>query len=465
MAIYKKNKKIKQVYHGDRKIKAIYHGNRLVHNSNRFGGRYWDNNSSDPTATGYYGDLSFLQNLPSILGLGCYLVQDDGTRKKLDPNNHYKFIDGADAALDGSMGQYMWCWNAHYYSWWEKDDNYYEVVSTTPIENVECYYIPAGGTSALGGGVVDRADLKLCSIINDDVRYRGGDNSSNFVDDQYKSLLGKPATDIAFNVCSEYARKRNVSNTAYWEANWFISRAVQEYLFRIIMGTRHSQAAYNASKDSNGLYQGGLGNGVTTLSSAEWKEWSDRLSQPPVPTSVGVELGDGVGEVNYDLLNRDGTVFKTVYVPVFFGLKNMYGHLWQVVRGLIYDLKSSDSYVYVCPSIIPVQDNANVSGMIQAGKVLDRNTIGYIKKMSMQNLCNVPTEIGGISTTYYSDYFWANNGSGLRSRLAGGVGFYGAESGLGACSANTTVAAIATATTSPLCYFTEDPSPISVNNI
>ncbi|KAA6347813.1 hypothetical protein EZS27_004678, partial [termite gut metagenome] len=91
--------------------------------------RRWNETLSTPTGEAF-GNIDFLRDLPTVLGLGCYLVKDDRTRRKLDPTNHYKFADGSPAALNGSMGQYMWCWNKHYYSWW-RDGNYiYEAVST-----------------------------------------------------------------------------------------------------------------------------------------------------------------------------------------------------------------------------------------------------------------------------------------------------------------------------------------------
>ena len=66
-------------------------------------GRYWNESNSTYRAAGYYGSLDMLRKLPELLGLGCYLVQDDRTRRKLDPTNHYRFEDGTPAKLDGTM--------------------------------------------------------------------------------------------------------------------------------------------------------------------------------------------------------------------------------------------------------------------------------------------------------------------------------------------------------------------------
>lgn len=59
--------------------------------------------------------------------------------------------------LDGTMGQYMWCWNiGFYFAEWKVGNLKYYAVSLSPIKGKQCVYIPAGGLSALGGGVMDR---------------------------------------------------------------------------------------------------------------------------------------------------------------------------------------------------------------------------------------------------------------------------------------------------------------------
>ncbi|KAA6313951.1 hypothetical protein EZS27_035362, partial [termite gut metagenome] len=362
----------------------------------------------------------------------------------------YKFADGSPAALNGSMGQYMWCWNKHYYSWW-RDGNYiYEAVSTEPIEQGECYYVPAGGTSAFGAGVVDRTDLTLCSLISDDVRYRGGNNNVDY-DGTYRTFLGKAASNIAATTFSTYARKRGIG----WEAGWYVSRAVQEYLFRIIMGTRHSQAAYNPDKDANGLYQGGLGDGATILSGTEWSNYNGYY--PIIPNAAGVELGDACGESSYSIPADGASILKTVKVPVFFGLKNMYGHLWQAIRGLIIDAGAEKSLIYVAPSLYNNYNNDNVTGMKAAGEVTRAEA--YIKKLTMHKLSCLPTEAGGSASTYYADYSYCNHASsqGLRCRVAGGSAAHGAATGAFVSITNNVVAFASGNISSPLCYFEEDP--------
>ncbi len=411
--------------------------------------RRWNETLSTPIGEAF-GNIDFLRDLPSALGLGCYLVEDDRTRRKLDTTNHYRFDDGSPAALDGTMGQYMWCWNKHYYASWKEGNYFYEAVSLEPIEGKECYSIPAGGTSALGAGVVDRTNLTLCSLISDAPQYRGGGNNAE-LDGTYRTSLGKPTTVVRSDFFSTYARKRGEG----WESSWYVARAVQEYLFRLIMGTRHSQSAFNPEKDVNGLYSCGMGAGVTGLTSAQWGEYNGW--NPIIPTSAGVELGDSIGVATYEVPAADGGVFYTAEIPVFFGLKHLYGNLWDVVRGIITDAGTEKSLVYVAPSLYADQSNDSVAGMILATETYRAES--YIKKISMNKLCCMPTEGGASITSYYGDCHYVDHTmtQGLRCRLAGGSARDGTAAGAVASHSSNTVSTSSSTISGSLCFFEEDP--------
>ena len=132
--------------------------------------------------------------------------------------------------------------------------------------------------------------------MSDDPQYRGGTNVADW-DNTYRSLLGKVATNYSATTAGTYARKRGEG----WEAGWFTTNAVVSYLTRIILGTRHIQASVNPEKDANGLYQGGLGAGVTGVSTGAGQWWTDQFSYNPfIPTSLGIEQGDYLGTIPYE---------------------------------------------------------------------------------------------------------------------------------------------------------------------
>lgn len=428
---------------------------------NPVAGRYWVNANSTPKAAGYYGSLAALRALPEKLGLGRYLVTDDRVKRKLDPTDSTRYADGTPAALDGSQGQCMWCWNGFYANIFTEGGNTVKAVTfDKPIGNGFSCWIPAGGTSWLGAGVMDRTNTKLVSVISNDERYRGGGGSAisagsltmaPAADSPQLTMLGMPASNISTTNFGTYARKHGEG----WEANWFVARFVEEFLFEVIMGTNDSQATFQATKDANGLYRGGFGTGVTDM--PNWDKYNNY--NPVIPTSVGLEAGDGVCLVDYDLPDDNGGTFHTFHVPVFFGLVHAgYGHLWRWVRGLTISQTAGEKIeVYVSPSMYAQFDPTSITGMLKACECPLTN--GWIKRKSYNRLCCMPTEVGGSASTYYTDQFYQNGAteSGLRVRVAGGRANYGTAAGASASNALSTATLANSYNSSPLCYFEEDP--------
>ena len=437
-------------------------GNAVDIAGNPIAGRYWNESNATSKAAGYYGSLQALRDLPKKLGLGRYLVTDDRVRRKLDPVDSTRFEDGSPAALDGSMGQCMWCWNAHYFTTWKEGNNTIMAVTFAPIAGKKSVYVPEGGISWIDAAVMDRTNTMLASVISDDPRYRGGNgnalNAETYAeipaDDPHLTMLGMPATTINTTNFGAYARKRGEG----WESNWFVARAVVEYLFEIIMGTRHSQDTFMESLDENGLYQGGFGAGVTTMG---WDAWSAfNGCYPLIPTSVGLEAGDGVTLVDYTVMKADGTELKSFKVPVFFGLVNAgFGSLFRWVRGLTVSQEAGvKTEVYVAPSLYEGYDPTKLDGMLKVAEC--PQTEGYIVKKSYNGLCCMPTEVGGTSVTRFADYFYTNgkDQSGLRVRAAGGYANDGAYAGASYTYAYYTATLAIAYYSSPLCYFAEDPT-------
>ena len=405
--------------------------------------RRWNTTLITPIGESY-GDLDFLRELPRLLGLGCYLVQKDHTRRKLNPNSHYQFLDGTEAKLDGSMGDYMWGWKTKfYYAYWTEGDYYYEGVSLHPIAGKLNYVIPIGSTSAVGGSVVDRDTLELVSVVNNAPRYRGGNNDAA-KDTAFNTQLGMPATILPVATFGAYARKKGLG----WEGYWYGHAAIIGALTRIILGTRHIQTAYNPNKDANGLYQGGLGEGVSNAG-AWWG--SDFGNYPIIPTGVGIELGDACGVASHTVLGAGELALQTLSIPVFFGLKNFYGHLNRWERGKLISRNADTSGdVYVVPQIYSDYNVNSVAGLTKAATI--PGTAGYIMQISNQNLCHAPTVVGGSSSTYYADYLYGDTAtSGLRVPAVGGSANAGGYDGPEYLRANFAVSASYAHYGSPLC--------------
>ena len=161
------------------------------------------------------GNIDYLRNLPSLLGLGCYLVDDAHNRRKLDPTNHYKLATGETAKLDGTMGQYMWGWRTPFYiAIWVEGYYLYEAAGLKPIPGRENYRIPIASKGAGNAGIMDRINDILCSVINIAAQYRGGNGaaltSGNASADNL-TMLGYAATQMGTSTFEAKAAKRGTA--------------------------------------------------------------------------------------------------------------------------------------------------------------------------------------------------------------------------------------------------------------
>ena len=421
-------------------------------------GRVWNEDNATPKAATWFGSLEMLRNLPDILGLGCYLVKNDHSRRKLDPTNHYRFANGETAKLDGSMGHYQWGWGKKwYFATYKIGSLRYEEISLSPIPGQYNYVIPVGSMSASGLACMERSSGTLVSYINDDANYRGGDNTSSY-DGTYRTLLGRCATGLTVEQFKTAAKK----NGSGWLGSCMRHSFAVAVLFGAIMGTRYDQSAFNATKDADGLYQCGLGSGV---SGVNWTDWSNyNGNRPFLPTSAGIELGDGVGVVNYDVLNEDGSVFYTAPVSVFFGLKHPSGFIWRMMCDEVGRVNADTSITHlVAPSIYGTWTISDGSGMV-AYSTTPTQGEGYIKKLSMDNCELWPTQTGGSETTYYTSYFWNTSGavSGFRLCLRGGNANNGGLCGLSTLNVNDAVSDAIVDCGSSLCEAEEDWSVVPV---
>ena len=428
---------------------------------NGYACRRWNLNLSTPVGEAV-GNLDYLRNLPSLLGLGCYLVDDAHNRRKLDPSNHYKLATGESALLDGSMGQYMWGWRTPFYvAVWLEGNYLYKAASLKPIPGRENYRVPIASVAAGHAGIMDRTNDKLCSLISTDAQYRGGAgaalSSGNGSSDNL-SMLGYPATEMGTSTFEAKAANRG----AGWGAGWYWIETVIELLFEIIMGTQHCQTAYNSVKDANGLYQGGLGPGVSGMPS-----WSDYNGyHPVVPYSAGVALADGVGVSNFAVLNSAGTTVYTAPVPVFFGLKNPYAHLWVGKNRIVARKLSDGSYdFYVAKSSKTTWDYSDTANMLYVGSLAARAEAGwdYISRLNFNGLAGMPSECAGTSSTYYADGCYRDIAtSGFRSPLGSGRADHGGLDGL-ACFCGDHAPSHADASlSSPLCETPDDFDPVPI---
>lgn len=383
----------------------------------------WDTAVSSPIST-RIGNVGLHKSLPvQSLMKGCILDDNGKVVEYLTPTNwlaHFR---------DGSIGQVMVEIPAHYRKFETEGTKRRAKISLFPIPGY--HFVPKCYMSAYEASL-QRSASKLCSVVNMDADYRGGNNQSAW-DGSYRTLLGRPATVISRINFRKYARNRN-TETAEWNCcDYNVYKAVV-WLYYIEYANFNSQAAFNAQKDASGFAQGGLGNGVTNT--PDWAGFNNHY--PFVPCGYTDELGNASGEVAYVMTKEDGIIHGTVYANRYRGIENPFGHLWKWADGiniLIHsDEAGGESKIYVSDDPAKYNDT-NYEGYSMRG--LEARKEGYVKALVLGEIGEImPSEVGAGSTTYFCDYHYTNipaSGKALRGVLFGGAANLGATAGL-ACA-------------------------------
>lgn len=398
-----------------------------------------------------FGDLTMLANLPSILGLGGYLVRNDHTRRKLDPNNHKLFAAGGVAALDGTMGHYQWGWNVPwYYAHWEDDVYECEAISTAPLSGHWNYKIPVASMSCSGAAALDRTNLLLVSFCNRTAQYRGGDNKPDN-DAKWNTLLGKAVSTVNEELLQDYAEK----NGDRWGASMFQMVFAIGVLTRIIFHNRNIQAPYNASLTADGLRQGGLGIGIDNVSADYGSQYAT------LDLDALADKGDATGVFSCTVDKGDGTNKVIKNIPCFFGLKNWYHNMWMMMHGVILQATANKTLdVYILRKWTKAAVNtSNTSGFVKIGSVPAADTPNWMwtKRMNLDNMLMFPLEFGASESTYYSDGFYHPAvTSGLRGLAAFAYASSGGAAGSGALNAGVAPSASGASCGAFLCEADED---------
>ena len=271
---------------------------------------------------------------------------------------------------------------------------------------------------------LDRTNGKLCSVVNATAQYRGGANTSEW-DGTYRSLLGKPVSNLTRTSFRNFARARNTANT-FWNEYIYTIHVMLSWLFYSEYNTLNSQKDYNAQLDVNGYKQGGFGKGVSDI--PDWGGYN--AANPFVACGATDGLGNRSGVVNCDILAADGsTVYYTAQVPRYRGIENPFGHLWKWSDGVNIKEDGITRTVYVTTHSSKFSDSS-YDGYENRGSI--SHSGGWTTRMLLGAFGDLlPVNIGGSSSIYWCDYYWLNTSPNLYGDVLGGHAAGGASDGLG----------------------------------
>lgn len=388
------------------KVSALEAAHAYMNSSDTWFGCRWPKGNSNTEGTPV-GNLFRLKYMQDIFKIGGYMVKNDHSRRKLHKTDHRIYENGEAVDFTGADGHYQWGWGVGlYYAAWEDEDYEYEAFDDRPIPGVPCVYIPVGSRSCAGFAQLDRTNNILCSYINKTAQFRGGNNSN--WDETYRSLLGKPATNIGMPTFATYAR----ANGNMWFTSERVMLFITGALARVFFHNRNIQAAYNPLLTADGLHQGGLGQGESFSDGSQWN--ANNSYNPFIDLDCGIERGDFTGLLSTTIKDAEDNDINITGIPCFMGLKNFYKYLWTMTEDEILINQADKSQALYVEEMIDGSafDISGAGTHLLVGKTPIPASAGwsYIKKISMEYLTGMPVESGGTASTFYADGYYNPKG-------------------------------------------------------
>lgn len=356
----------------------------------------WDMASSSPDGK-RVGNMQLHRELPVQSKIrGCVLDNSGGVKKYLGASSWSQEDMSIDYLLEAIMAEMDRFWIRFYI----KGLKFGCMMSDTPMPGYT--YINKRYMSAFEGGI-DRPSMTLLSaygVGSTNVNRRGGDNTADW-DGTYRSLLGRPVTNLTRDQFRQAARKRGSG----WEMYTYNAHKILFWLFAVEYATLDSQKPFNAQKDANGFAQGGLGPGPTQMT--DWTNFNN--ANPLIPCGYTNEFGNGSGEKAYVVKNASGGTHATLMANRYRGIENPFGHIWKYTDGANIQVTTGDSGLSI---LWTTDDPSNFSDTSYTGYDKKGNicrTNGYAKKMLLGEDGNiVATEVGSSSSTYWCDYYFTS---------------------------------------------------------
>ena len=366
------------------------------------------------------GNMDLHRTLPIQSLMRRCLLTDDGVVTYLDANDSTKTVFGGNAILDGSAGQVMVEIPEHYRKFTVDTNNktYSCEMSLYPFTGahlVNKCYISAYEAA------LDRTNNKLSSVVNTTEQFRGGNNTSGW-DSTYRSLLGKPATNISLTSFRTYANNRG-SN---WKCQeWDIYCAVF-WLYTVEYANLNCQDNFVSNVTTEDFHKGGLGSGVTSMPS--WDIYNSY--NPIIPCGVTNSLGNNTGVVAHAVLNDSDAVVYNAPVPSYRGIENPFGHVWKWTDGVLALGNGTTQTYYKC-----INRNGYSSTITSDYHAVGESPTsgGYKKEIVKNQYGDIFTSaIDGSNTTYFCDYHYqaVTDGAAYGVRSGGGAGD-GSRAGFG----------------------------------
>lgn len=406
----------------------------------------WDTASSSPDGV-RVGNMQLHRELPIQSKMkGAVLDNKGGINKYLGTS--WSDSDVQLASGEPENFSIMTMIPRHWYKFYFNGTKFRCMISAIPLPGYK--YVDDFFISSYEATIYRSKDLLMSRLGVDSTynEYRGGDNTAEW-DGTYRSLLGRPVTNLTRDQFRQAARKRGSG----WEMYTYNAHKILFWLFAVEYATLDSQKPFNAQKDANGFAQGGLGPGLTQMT--DWANFNN--ANPLIPCGYTNEFGNGSGEKAYVVKNASGGTHATLMANRYRGIENPFGHIWKYTDGANIQVTTGDAGLSI---LWTTDDPSNFSDTSYTGYDKKGNiyrTNGYAKKMLLgEDGDIVPTEVGGSSSTYWCDYYYTYaSANRMQVVLVGGNAVHGPHAGFTYVSTSDALSDVSCNVGSRLCFFPE----------
>lgn len=358
----------------------------------------WDTASSSPDGV-RVGNMQLHRELPIQSKMkGAVLDNKGGINKYLGTS--WSDSDVQLASGEPENFSIMTMIPRHWYKFYFNGTKFRCMISAIPLPGykyVDDFFISSYEATIYRSKDLLMSRLGVGSTYNE---YRGGDNTAEW-DGTYRSLLGRPVTNLTRDQFRQAARKRGSG----WEMYTYGAHKTLFWLFAVEYATLNSQKPFNAQKDANGFAQGGLGPGPTQMT--DWTNFNN--NNPLIPCGYTNEFGNRSGEKAYVVKNSSNGTHATLMANRYRGIENPFGHIWKHTDGANIQVTTGDDGLSI---LWTTNDPSNFSdtsytGYDKKGNVCRIN--GHVKKMLLgEDGDIIATEVGGSTSTYWCDNCYTN---------------------------------------------------------
>lgn len=269
------------------------------------------------------------------------------------------------------------------------------------------------------------SDNTAVSVVNYQPNLRGGTNDTSYDqylgDNNFRTMLGKAASDITLSDMRTYTQKIKGSQVLYYQ----IWNAIV-WCYFIEYADFDVKKAFNSNLTSEGYHQGGLGEGLITINN--WDGYN--LFTPIVPIDYTLSAGNNTKIIRKLSHSFDGYTQKQLDVPCYRGFNIFwYGDTWLNIENFIskYDSTSNKRKFYFTDNPNNFSNDINNKEHIIE---INPDLNGWAKEIAIGNNAGLITNKVSNTTNYTNCYRWDDNDTSVHTTFVGGRAADGAACGL-----------------------------------